>query len=49
MQNYQTKLTICLEFMWDLQGPHSGAQKMREPKKGKVWGKTLSKDFFAFK
>ena len=28
LQNYQTKLTICLNLMWELQGPHSGTQKM---------------------
>ena len=32
LQNYQTKLTICVKLMWDLQQSHSGNLKKNDSK-----------------
>ena len=49
LQNYQTELTICLNFMCYLQGPHSGTQKMRNFILVKFLVKKLENDIFAVK
>ena len=49
LQFYQTKLTICLKLMWDLQGPHSGTQKMTNFIYLKYFVKKLAKTFLAVK